>query len=48
MEKEMKESVDMFMMENEKKSKTRFGFWINTKKKRKLVKDLKMEKTMTS
>ena len=32
MEKEMKEWVDMFMMENEKKSKKRFAFELKLKK----------------
>ena len=48
MEKEMKEWVDIFMVENEKKSKKRFAFGIKTKKKENFEEDLKMEKTMTS
>ena len=44
----MKEWVDMFMMESEKKSKKRFAFRIKPKRKKTLKKTLKVEKTMTS
>ena len=45
MEKEMKESVELSMMENEKKSKKRFAFGIKTKRKKTLKKTLKVRKS---
>ena len=47
MEKEMKESVDMFMMENEEKSKSRLDLLLTLKEK-KTLEDFEGEKTMTS
>ena len=46
MEKEIKELVDLFMMENEKKSKG--DLVLILKEKKTLEKTLKVEKTMTS
>ena len=48
MEKEMKESVDMFMMENEKKSKKRLALELKLKRKENFEEDFEWKKTMTS
>ena len=48
MEKEIKELVDMFMMENEKKSKSRLDLVLTLKRKENFRKDLRWKKTMTS